>query len=62
MALGARPADIIRDALVRGGRFAAVGIVIGVVLAGGLAQLLRTFLLDVSPSAHSPIFSSRSCS
>ena len=49
MALGARPADIIRDVLLRGGRFALVGIAIGVVLAGALAQLLRTFLLDVSP-------------
>src|SRR6185295_2512153 len=41
MALGARAADIIRDVLVRGGRFAVIGIVIGVGLAGGLAQLLR---------------------
>ena len=49
MALGARAADIIRDVLVRGGRFALIGIVLGVVLAAGLAQLLRTFLLDVSP-------------
>ena len=49
MALGARAADIIRDVLVRGGRFALIGIVIGVVLAGALAQLLRTLLVDVSP-------------
>ena len=33
----------------RGGRLALLGIAIGVVLAGGLAQLLRTLLLDVSP-------------
>jgi predicted permease len=49
VALGARVADIIRDVLVRGGRLVVVGIAIGVVLAGGLAQLLRTLLLDVSP-------------
>jgi predicted permease len=49
MALGARAADIIRDVLVRGGRLAVAGIAIGVVLAAGLAQLLRTFLIDVSP-------------
>jgi putative ABC transport system permease protein len=49
MALGARPADIIGDALVRGGRLALVGIVVGIMLAAGLAQLMRTFLLDVSP-------------
>jgi len=49
MALGARGADIIHDVLMRGGRFALIGIVIGVGLAGGLARLLRTLLLDVSP-------------
>ena len=49
MALGARAADIIRDVLVRGGRFALIGIAIGVLLAGALAQLLRTLLVGVSP-------------
>jgi putative ABC transport system permease protein len=49
MALGARAGDIVRDVLVRGGRLAVVGIAIGMVLAGTLAQLLRTLLLDVSP-------------
>jgi ABC-type antimicrobial peptide transport system permease subunit len=49
MALGARAADIIRDVLLRSGRLTAAGIAIGVVLAGGLAQLLRNLLLGVSP-------------
>ena len=49
MALGARASDIIRDVLVRGGRLALIGMLIGVVLAAGLAQLLRRLLLDVSP-------------
>jgi ABC-type antimicrobial peptide transport system permease subunit len=49
MALGARASDLIRDVLVRGGRLALIGILIGVVLAVGLAQLLRRLLLDVSP-------------
>jgi putative ABC transport system permease protein len=49
MALGARAADVIRDVLIRGGRFALIGVAIGIVLAGSLARLLRTFLLDVSP-------------
>lgn len=49
MALGARAGDIIRDVLARAGRLVLVGTAIGVVLAGGLAQLLRTFLLDISP-------------
>ena len=49
MALGARAGDIIRDVLSRGGRFALIGIAIGVVLAAGLAQLLKGLLLGVSP-------------
>jgi ABC-type antimicrobial peptide transport system permease subunit len=49
MALGARAADIIRDEVVHGGRFAIVGAAIGVVLAAGVAQLVRTLLFDVSP-------------
>jgi len=49
MALGARAADIIRDVLTQGGRFAAIGIAIGIVLAAGLAQRLKELLLGVSP-------------
>jgi ABC-type antimicrobial peptide transport system permease subunit len=49
MALGAQASDIIRDVLVRGGRLALIGIAIGVVLAGVLAQLLRALLIGVSP-------------
>jgi ABC-type antimicrobial peptide transport system permease subunit len=49
MALGARAADIIRDVLVQGGRFALIGIAVGIVLAAGLAQLLKGLLLGISP-------------
>jgi ABC-type antimicrobial peptide transport system permease subunit len=49
MALGARDADIVRDVLARGGRFALTGVVIGVLIAAGLAYLLRTLLAGVSP-------------
>ena len=49
MALGARAADIIRDVLVQGGRFALIGIGVGMVLAAGLAQLLKGLLLGISP-------------
>jgi ABC-type antimicrobial peptide transport system permease subunit len=49
MALGARAGDIIRDVLAQGGRFAVIGIAIGIVLAAGLAQLLKDLLLGVSP-------------
>jgi putative ABC transport system permease protein len=49
MALGAVAADIIRDVLWQGGRFAAVGIGVGLVFSAGVAQLIRGLLLDVSP-------------
>ena len=49
MALGARAADIIRDVLTQGGRFALIGIAVGIVLAAGLAQTLEELLLGVSP-------------
>ena len=49
MALGAVAADIIRDVLWHGGRFAAVGIGVGLVLSAGVAQLLRGLLVGVSP-------------
>jgi len=49
MALGARAADIIRDVVSQGVRFAAVGVSAGLLLSAGLAQLLRRLLVGVSP-------------
>jgi predicted permease len=49
MALGARAADIIRDVLSQGARFAVIGIAIGIVLAAGTTQLFKGLLLGVSP-------------
>jgi putative ABC transport system permease protein len=49
MALGAHAGDIIRDVLSRGASFALTGIGIGMVLAAGLAQLLKGLLVGVSP-------------
>jgi ABC-type antimicrobial peptide transport system permease subunit len=49
MALGATAGDVIRDVLARGGRFALFGIGIGIVLAAGLAQVLKGLLLGISP-------------
>jgi ABC-type antimicrobial peptide transport system permease subunit len=49
MALGAVAADIIRDVLWHGGRFATVGIIVGLVLSAGVAQLIRGLLVGVSP-------------
>ena len=58
MALGARAADITRDVIARGGRFALIGIVVGIVLSTGLAQLLRGFLFrrePVDPAIHAAV-------
>jgi ABC-type antimicrobial peptide transport system permease subunit len=49
MALGASAADIIRSVLSQGGRFAIVGIGVGLMLSAGLAQLLQGLLLGVNP-------------
>jgi len=49
MALGARAGDIMRDVLARGGRFAVIGIALGIVLAAGVARLLEGLLVGVSP-------------
>ena len=49
MALGARAGDIVRGVLAQGGRFAVIGIAIGIVLAAGVARLLEGLLVGVSP-------------
>jgi predicted permease len=49
LAVGAHATDIIRDVLTEGGRFALIGLALGIASAAGLAQLLRGLLLDVSP-------------
>jgi predicted permease len=49
IALGAGSGDIVRDVLVRGARLALLGIAGGAILAGLVAQGLRTLLFDISP-------------
>jgi ABC-type antimicrobial peptide transport system permease subunit len=49
IALGAGSGDILRDVLFRGARLALLGIAGGAVLAGLVAQGLRTLLFDISP-------------
>ncbi len=49
MALGALRVDILREVLRRGARLAASGALLGVAIGAGVAQLLRTMLLGVSP-------------
>jgi predicted permease len=48
-ALGARRADIVRDVLGRAARVGAIGLIVGIVLAAGLAAMLRPLLVGVSP-------------
>jgi predicted permease len=49
MALGALRADILREVVGRGARLAVPGALLGVAIAAGLATMLRTLLLGVSP-------------
>lgn len=49
IALGARVADILREVLWRGARFAGLGIAVGLVLGSALAMALRPILVGVSP-------------
>jgi putative ABC transport system permease protein len=49
MALGALRADILREVIARAARLAAPGAIVGIAIAAGLARLLRTLLLGVSP-------------
>ncbi len=48
MAIGARPADVVRMILGEGGRLAIAGVLLGSVLAIGGARLIRGLLFDVS--------------
>jgi predicted permease len=50
MALGARPADIMRLILGRGGKLAALGIAIGLTAALGLTRLMASMLYGVGAS------------
>ena len=49
MALGARPADVVRMFLFQGLRLTAVGMVIGLLLGVLISRLLAAVLIDVSP-------------
>ena len=49
VALGARPADIVRQVLARAVRLATVGAVVGILLTAPVARLVGPLLLGVSP-------------
>jgi len=50
VALGASRADILRLVFQRGGRMAALGLVVGLAGALGSAQLIRGFLFQITPA------------
>jgi putative ABC transport system permease protein len=50
VAIGARPADVVRMVLSEGGRLAITGVAIGSVMAFAGARLIRGLLFEVSPT------------
>jgi putative ABC transport system permease protein len=49
MALGARPADVLRQVFLEGSRLAALGLTIGLVAALALTRVMASLLFDVKP-------------
>jgi len=49
MALGARPADVLRMVLRQGMKLAGIGLIVGLVLAVGVTNLIASLLFGVSP-------------
>jgi len=50
LAIGARPADVLRMVIGAGMKLALLGVAIGLAAAIGLAQLVKSMLFDVTPS------------
>jgi putative ABC transport system permease protein len=51
MALGARPAQVVRMVLAQGGSLVASGLLVGLPLAAGAARLVSSLLFEVTPGA-----------
>jgi putative ABC transport system permease protein len=49
MAIGARPADVLRMVVGDGLRLATIGVVLGIAVALGLARVIKSMLFDVTP-------------
>ena len=56
-ALGARPADVLRLVTGLGLRLTAIGVLIGALLAVGMARLIAGLPSELNQPTHSPIFS-----
>lgn len=50
MALGASPADVLKQVFLEGGRLAALGLVLGLAATLALTRLMASLLFDVKPS------------
>jgi ABC-type antimicrobial peptide transport system permease subunit len=49
MALGAMPADVLKEVFLEGGRLAAIGLALGLIAAIPLARLMGSLLFGVTP-------------
>jgi ABC-type antimicrobial peptide transport system permease subunit len=49
LAIGARPPQVLAMVLARTLTLSGLGVIVGLVMAGGLSGLLRSFLYDLSP-------------
>jgi ABC-type antimicrobial peptide transport system permease subunit len=50
MALGASPADVLKQVFLEGGRLAALGLALGLIAALALSRLMASLLFGVKPS------------
>ena len=50
MALGASPADVLKQVFFEGGRLAALGLALGLIAALALTRLMASLLFGVNPS------------
>lgn len=50
MALGASPADVLRQVFLEAGRLAVLGLALGLIAAAALTRLMSSLLFEVNPN------------